>query len=72
MVENTSANAVDAKEVIWILGSESSPGVGNGNPSQYSFQGNPMNRGTWWLSSMEAQRVKHDRVTEYTHTLIAA
>ena len=72
MVEHTSANAVDAREVGWILRSKRSPEVGNGNPCQYSFQGNPMDRGTWLLSSMQAQRVKHDRVTEYTRTLIAA
>ena len=25
-----------------------SPGEGNGNPLQYSFLGNPMDRGAWW------------------------
>ena len=30
-----------------IPGSERSPGEGNGNPLQYSFLGNPMNRGAW-------------------------
>ena len=25
----------------------SSPGVGNGNPLQYSYLGNPMDRGAW-------------------------
>jgi len=25
-----------------------SPGVENGNPFQYSFLGNPMDRGAWW------------------------
>ena len=25
-----------------------SPGEGNGNPLQYSFLGNPMDRGVWW------------------------
>ena len=24
------------------------PGEGNGNPLQYSFLGNPMDRGAWW------------------------
>ena len=28
-------------------GSERSPGEGNGNPLQYSFLGNPMDRGAW-------------------------
>ena len=26
------------------------PGEGNGNPPQYSFLGNPMDRGTWWAT----------------------
>ena len=31
-----------------IPGSERSPGGGNGNPLQYSFLRNPMDRGDWW------------------------
>ena len=31
-----------------IPGSGRSPGVGNGNPLQYSCLGNPMDRGAWW------------------------
>ena len=27
-----------------------SPGEGNGNPFQYSWLGNPMDRGTWWAT----------------------
>jgi len=30
-----------------ILGSERSPGGGNGNPPQYSCLNNPKDRGTW-------------------------
>ena len=30
------------------MGQEDNPGEGNGNPLQYSFLGNPMDRGTWW------------------------
>ena len=26
------------------------PGEGNGNPLQYSCQGNPMDRGAWWAT----------------------
>ena len=26
------------------------PGVGNGNPLQYSCLGNPMDRGAWWAT----------------------
>ena len=33
-----------------IPGSGRSPGAGNGNPFQYSCQGNPMDRGAWWAT----------------------
>ena len=26
------------------------PGEGNGNPFQYSYLGNPMDRGAWWAT----------------------
>ena len=32
------------------LGSGRSPGEGNGNPLQYSWLGNPMDRGAWWAT----------------------
>ena len=31
-------------------GSGRSPGEGNGNPHQYSYMENPMDRGAWWVS----------------------
>ena len=31
-------------------GSGRSPGKWNGYPLQYSCQGNPMDRGTWWVT----------------------
>ena len=31
------------------------PGKGNGNPLQYSWLGNPMDRGAWCLQSMDLQ-----------------
>ena len=33
-----------------IPGSGRSPGGGNGNPLQYSFLENPMDRGAWWAT----------------------
>ena len=50
-----------------ITGPERSP-EGNGNPHQYSFLRNSMDRGTWWATSMGSQRVGHDSVTERAHT----
>ena len=44
MVKNPPAHVVDAGSVP---GSGRSPGEGNGNPLQYSCQGNPLDRGAW-------------------------
>ena len=33
-----------------ITGSGRSPGEGNGNPLQYSYLENPMDRGAWWTT----------------------
>ena len=44
MVKNLLANAGD---LGLIPGSGRSPGEGNGNPLQYSYQDNPMDRGVW-------------------------
>ena len=40
----------DAGDSGLIPGSERSPGVGNGNPLQYSCLRNPMDRGVWWAT----------------------
>ena len=44
VVKTPPANAGDARDVSWILGSGRYPGGGNGNPLQYSCLGNPMDR----------------------------
>ena len=36
------------------------PGEGNGNPLQYSYLGNPMDRGAWWATVHGITRVGHD------------
>ena len=45
----------DAGDVGSIPGSERSPRGGNGNPLQYSCQGNPMDSGAWWATVMGLQ-----------------
>ena len=45
VVKNLPANAGDVKDIGLISGSGRSPGEVNGNPLQYSFLGNPMDRG---------------------------
>ena len=47
VVKNFSANAGDVGS---IPGSGGSPGEGNGNPLQYSYQENLMDRGAWWAA----------------------
>ena len=46
MVKNLPASAGDAGDPGSILGSGGSPKEGNGKPLQYSYLGNPMDRGT--------------------------
>ena len=37
-----------ARDLVLILELERPSGEGSGNPLQYSFLGNPMDRGAWW------------------------
>ena len=47
MVKNPSANSGDVRDMGLIPGLGRSPGEGNGNPFQYSYLGNLMERGAW-------------------------
>ena len=47
MGKESSCNAGDTGDVGSNPGSGRSSGGGNGNPVQYSFLGNPMDRGGW-------------------------
>ena len=60
VVMNPPASAGDARDVGLISGLGKSPGVGNGNPLQYSCLGNPMGRGAQKATSMGSQRVGDD------------
>ena len=42
--------ACNAGDVVRSLGWEDPPGVGNGNPLQYSCLENLMDRGSWWAT----------------------
>ena len=50
MVNNPPANARDPRDAGLIPGSGRFPGEGNGNPLQYSYLENPMDRGAWWAT----------------------
>ena len=61
MVKNLPTNAGDERDTGSIPGSGRSPGVGNGNPLQYSCLENPMDRGEpGGLQLVGSQRVRHD------------
>ena len=47
MMKNPPANAGDVRDVGSVPGSRRSPGGGHGNPLQYSYLENPMDRGAW-------------------------
>ena len=47
VVKNPPANAGDIGEEGLIPESGRSPGGGNGNPLQYSYLENPMDKGAW-------------------------
>ena len=51
------------KLLIWMLFTKYSSGEGSGNPLQYSYLENPMDRGTWQAIVYRVSRVGHDLVT---------
>ena len=50
MVKSPPTNAGNAKDMSLISGSGRFPGVGNGNPLQYSCLENSMDRAAWWAT----------------------
>ena len=48
VVKNPLANAGDIRHVGSILELGRSPQGGHGNPLQYSWLENPLDRGAWW------------------------
>ena len=61
VVKNLPASAGDAGDLGFIPGSGRSPGVGNGNPLQYSCLGNHMDRKVYRATA-------HGAITEHAHT----
>ena len=56
VVKNPPANAGDLRDVGSIPRLGRSPGVGNGNPLQYSCLKNPIDRGAWWAMFHRVQK----------------
>ena len=65
VVENLPTDTEGAWDTGSIPRSERAPGVGNGNPFQYSCLENSTDRGAW--QSMGLQRVRHDWARTHTH-----
>ena len=54
------ASACSAGDLDSIPGLGRSPGEGNGNPLQYSWLENPMDKGAWRATVHGSQRLRHD------------
>ena len=59
VVKNLPTNAREARDLGSIPGLGRSPGEEKGNPFQYSCVENFMDRGGWWLQSMEFSRPEY-------------
>ena len=66
LVKNLPANVGDLRDAGSISGLGRSPGVGNGNPFQYSCLENYVDRGAWWAT---VHGIAEWDTTEHTHTV---
>ena len=67
VIKNPPASAGDIRDEGSIPGSGRCPGVGNGNPLQYSCLENPMDRGAWRATVHEVAKLG---TIEHTHTVL--
>ena len=61
---------VNARDTCSTSGSGRSPGEGYDNPLQYSYLGNPMDRGEWRARVHEVARVGHDLATKVPPSVV--
>ena len=70
VVKNPPANVGDARDAGSIPGAGRSPGIGNGNPLQYSWLENSMDREAWWAIVHKVTKKELDTTEQLsTHTL---
>ena len=50
VLKNSTANTGDRRDVGSVPGLGRSPGEGNGSPLQYTYLGNPLDRGAWQVT----------------------
>ena len=68
-VKNPPANVGEARDAGSIPGSERSPGIGNGNPLQYSWLENSIDREAWWAIVHEVTKKELDTTEQLsTHS----
>ena len=67
MVQNPPARAGDVRDADSIPESGRSPGEGHGNPLQYSYLENPVDKGAWQAA---VHRVTESDTTEVTKQYI--
>ena len=58
---------MDTRDRDLIPGLGRSPGVGNGNPLQFSCLENPMDRGAWW-GTVHGVAKRQTQLSTHTHT----
>ena len=71
VVKNSPANAGDtrdARDTLSIPGSGRSPGIGNGNPLQYSCLENSMDSGAW-QATVHGVAKNQTRLSDYHFSL---
>ena len=70
VVKNPPINAGDLRDTDSFPESGRSPGVGHGNPLQYSCLENPMDRGAWWATAHRAAKSRTQLKQLSTHARI--
>ena len=71
MGKKPPAKAGDARDAGSIPGSGRCPGEGHGNPLQYSYLENPMNRGAW-RAIVHGVTKSQTQLSVHAHCLLAA